>query len=221
MSTAAAAVAAAPDRRAFWIRRLHSLSGLVPVGAFMAFHLFENSSAWVSKEAYDATVRKIGELPYLYALEAGGIWIPILFHAILGFVIIFEGKPNATSYPYARNWMYLMQRVTGIVAFAFILFHFFNFRARKEEFDRAPFDDVANVLKEPWIFWFYLVGIAACVFHLANGVAGFLFSWGFTVGPRSKTVAAWACAGVGAAVFALGMRSLFAFRMDLVPGFLR
>ena len=40
-----AAAAQGNDRRAFWLRKAHSLSGLVPVGAFMCFHLFENTSA--------------------------------------------------------------------------------------------------------------------------------------------------------------------------------
>ena len=34
-----------PNERHFWLRRLHSLSGIVPVGGFLAFHLYENYSA--------------------------------------------------------------------------------------------------------------------------------------------------------------------------------
>ena len=209
MSTAA--TAAATDRRAFWLRRAHSLSGLVPVGAFMCVHLFENASAANGPAAFDETVHRINGMPFVKALEVGGIWIPILFHAILGFVIIFEGKPNALAYPYGRNWLYVAQRVTGVVAFAYIVFHFMNFRWRKEEFMKAPYDDVAATLANPAIFWFYVVGIASAVFHLANGISGMLFSWGFTVGERSKRLAGLACAGFGVAVFALGMRALLAF----------
>ncbi len=201
------------DRRAFLIRKLHSLSGLVPVGAFMCFHLFENNSAWGpdGPKQFGETVDKIAHLPFLLPMEIFGIWLPILFHAIFGFVIILEGRPNAVHWPYGRNWLYVMQRVTGVLAFLFIVYHFWNFRWRKEEFAAAPFDDVAATLAHPVNLWVYIVGIAACVFHLANGLSGFLFSWGFTVGERSKRLAGFACAGLGVGVFVLGMRALFAF----------
>ena len=208
MGTAAPAAA---DRRAFWLRKAHSLSGLVPVGAFMCVHLFENASAANGAAAFDETVNHINSMPFVKVLEVGGIWIPILFHAILGFVIIFEGKPNALAYPHGRNWLYVAQRATGVVAFAFIVFHFMNFRWRKEEFMKSPYDDVAATLANPAVFGFYVLGIASAVFHLANGIQGFLFSWGFTVGERSKRLAGVACTGIGVAVFALGMRALFAF----------
>ncbi len=208
MSTAADAAAC---KKGYWLRKLHSLSGIVPVGLFMCFHLFENSSAANGPEAFDETVKKINSMPFVLGLEVGVIWIPILFHTILGFAIIFEGRPNVGSYGYGRNWLYLLQRITGILAFVFIAFHFANFRMRKSEFELAPFDDVAHVLSTPWVFWLYLVGLAACIFHFANGIAGFLFSWGFIVGPRAKRLAGYACTGVGAGVFALSMRALFAF----------
>lgn len=210
MSAHAAATTA--DRRAFWLRKLHSLSGLVPVGAFMCFHLFENSSAANGAKAFDETVAKINSMPFVVPLEIVGIWIPILFHAILGFVIIMEGKSNAIAYPYGRNRLYWLQRATGVVAFVFIVFHFTQFRARKGEFLASPYEDVRSALASDAVFAFYIFGIAACVFHLANGIAGMLFSWGITVGPRSKRLAGLACAGLGVGVMALGMRALLAFR---------
>ncbi len=208
----ATTAAAAVDRRAFWLRKAHSLSGLVPVGVFMCVHLFENASAANGSRAFGETVEHINSMPFVEPVELFGIWIPILFHGILGMVIIFEAKPNIGSQPHGRNWLYVMQRVTGILAFAFIVFHFMNFRARKDEFMQSPYEDVhATLTRFPWVLWVYVVGIASCVFHLANGLSGFLFSWGFTVGERSKRLAGWTCAGLGVAVFALGMKALFAF----------
>jgi len=204
--------ASAADRRAFWLRKLHSLSGLVPVGAFMCFHLFENSSAANGADAFDETVKRINSMPFVLGLEVAGIWIPILFHALLGFVIIMEGKGNALAYPYGRNWLYWLQRATGVVAFVFIVFHFVQFRARKEEFLASPYEDVRSALANDAVFAFYVLGIAACVFHLANGISGMLFSWGITVGPRSKRFAGYACTAIGVGVMALGMRALLAFR---------
>src|SRR5215470_18564806 len=64
----------------FW-RRLHSLSGIVPVGAFLFEHiLISNSTALNGPEAYANQVKFLGSLPLVVAVEAIFIWIPILFH---------------------------------------------------------------------------------------------------------------------------------------------
>ena len=112
-----------PDERYFLLRRLHSLSGIVPLGGFLLFHFFENASARLGPDAFNETVWKIGQMPYLYAFEVGLLLIPILFHGIFGLLISAQSSPNLKSYPYARNWAYLLQRVSGVVAFAFICFH--------------------------------------------------------------------------------------------------
>jgi len=210
--------AAAPPRRgAFYLRKLHSLSGVIPIGGFLVMHLYENHSAVHGAKAFDDTVSKINAMPFVLALEVFGIWLPILFHAIFGMVLVFEGKPNAISYPYARNWLYVLQRVTGVVAFAFIVFHFVNFRwVPREQFlpehGNSPYVIVQDQLASAaWVLPFYVLGLASTVFHFANGLWGFLCSWGIVIGPRAQRVAGVACAGIGAGVFALGMQALFAF----------
>ncbi len=37
--------------------------------------------------------------------------------------IAFRGRVNVNVYPWAGNWMYLMQRITGLIAFAYIVQH--------------------------------------------------------------------------------------------------
>jgi len=193
---------------------------------FLCFHLFENTSAVHGREAFNDTVMRINEMPFILAAEVGGIWLPLLFHGGLGIAIALQGRGNALAYPYARNWMYWLQRTTGFVVLAFIVFHMMNFRFLDGHFtDRTnflpvvdgvktgsdPFLIVKDQLAEPGVLIFYVVGMAATVFHFANGMSGFLFSWGVTVGPRSKRLAGFACAGLGVGVFALGMRALLAF----------
>ena len=68
--------------RSFLLRRLHSLTGIVPIGGFLLFHLFENASARNGAHAFNETVEKIASMPYLYALEIGMLMIPILFHRL-------------------------------------------------------------------------------------------------------------------------------------------
>ncbi len=205
------------SRRSFYLRKLHSLTGVVPIGGFLLMHLFENSKAAQGREAFNDVVTEIDSLPFVLALEMAGIWIPIAFHAIFGFVIIIEGKSNALSHPYARNWLYSLQRWSGVLAFAFIVFHFVNFRAMpREEFLPAHGNDPYQIvqdqlLRAAWVLPFYLLGLAACVFHFANGLWGFLVSWGFVIGPRAQRLAGLACGAAGLGTMALGIKALVAF----------
>ncbi len=53
-------------------------------------------------------------------LEWVFIFLPILYHALYGVYIWLRGKSNIVYYPWAGNWMYLAQRYTGLIAFAYI-----------------------------------------------------------------------------------------------------
>ncbi len=64
----------------FW-RRLHSLSGIIPVGVFLAEHMISNAAATNGPADYNATVKFLTSVPFLVAVEWVGIFIPILFHA--------------------------------------------------------------------------------------------------------------------------------------------
>jgi succinate dehydrogenase / fumarate reductase cytochrome b subunit len=78
----------------FVLRRLHSLTGLVPLTFFVFFHLFANSSATKGEEAFNGTVAILRGLPYLHAIEWGALFAPFLFHMIYGLLIVFSGKPS-------------------------------------------------------------------------------------------------------------------------------
>ena len=72
------------DRHHFLLRRLHSLSGLVPVGVFLVVHLTVNASINVGGVEFQDQVDRIHSLgPLLVPVEIVGIFIPILFHAVL------------------------------------------------------------------------------------------------------------------------------------------
>src|SRR5437016_2487158 len=89
----------------FW-RRLHSLSGIVPVGAFLFEHIVvSNATAINGPTAYAKQVTFLGSLPFVLVLEFFGIWLPILFHAGYGFYIWYRGQSNLIHYSWMGNWM--------------------------------------------------------------------------------------------------------------------
>src|ERR1700743_25717 len=94
----------------FLLRRLHSLSGIVPVGAFLLEHFISNAAAINGPHAYADQVKFITGLPFLIFLETCVLSLPILYHALYGFYIWYRGESNVTSYPWTGNWMYTAQR---------------------------------------------------------------------------------------------------------------
>jgi len=214
------------SRRPFLLRKLHSLTGVIPVGGFLVFHLWTNAKAMQGQEQFDHAVADISHMPYLPVLEAG-ILLPLLFHAVYGVKLALEGKPNVGAYTYSRNWMYTLQRVTGILAFAFIGYHTWEYWAQKvlgrmtaEQFYPALCANMSSTVKGvPIVALVYILGIAASVFHFANGLWGFCFSWGITVSRRSQMGAATVFGLLGVAVFLLGANTAIYFATNSVfPG---
>jgi succinate dehydrogenase/fumarate reductase cytochrome b subunit (b558 family) len=207
------------SRRPYLWRKLHSLSGVIPVGGFMCFHLFENSKAMQGQAPFDEAVSGISHMPYLMFLEFGMILLPLAFHAIYGFKLALESKPNVGRYTYTRNWMYTLQRVTGLLAFAFIVFHLSEYwwpkmtgRLGVEQFYPRLCANMASTIGPvPVVALLYVFGIAACAFHFANGLWGFCFSWGLTVSRRSQQMASVAFGLLGVVLFVLGANTAMYF----------
>ena len=123
----------------FLLRRLHSLTGIVPVGVFLIIHLTTNSTiAWgglnsrVDQEGYGwfdraiATfqheVEFINNMPLLLLIEVT-LWVSIGFHSVLGVYYAMSGKTNNGDYKYAGNVRYTLQRLTGYFGIFFIFYH--------------------------------------------------------------------------------------------------
>jgi succinate dehydrogenase/fumarate reductase cytochrome b subunit (b558 family) len=207
------------SRRPFLLRKLHSLSGVLPVGLFMLVHLWTNAKALQGQARFDDAVAEINHMPYLPIIEVVGILLPLLFHALYGVKLALESKPNVGRYAYSRNWMYTLQRVTGLLAFAFISYHLWEYWTQKvlgklttEQFYPALCANMSSTVHGvPVTALVYVVGIAAATFHFANGLWGFCFSWGITVSRRAQRMSATVFGVVGLAIFLLGANTAIYF----------
>ena len=206
--------AASVDRH-FWLRRLHSLSGIVPIGGFLAFHFYENYFARRGADVYNKAARDLQELPFALALEVLIIIVPIFFHGIYGLFITSTAQPNAITNLYVRNLMYFLQRLTGVIVFAFILFHLWTTRLVQIQ-DHESLDlfrQVQAAVGNPWIYAFYIAGILSATFHLANGIWSFSIVWGLTVGPKAQRRMMYVSAMVFLILSYVGVASIQAFRL--------
>jgi succinate dehydrogenase/fumarate reductase cytochrome b subunit (b558 family) len=207
-------------RRSFLLRKLHSITGLVPVGVFLCVHLWTNAKALHGQQSFDQAVAEIHHLPYLLLIEVLGIAVPLLLHAVLGLAIIWEARFNVGRYPTARNWMYTLQRLTGVLVLLFVAYHLYEYRLQvalgklgKEDFFPQLCSSLSATVGPniPWLAMVYLVGVAAAVLHFANGLYGFCFSWGITVSRRATRLASGVFGLLGLALFALGANTVIYF----------
>src|SRR5881227_3999566 len=149
----------------------------MPLGIFLLEHFYTNSKALTGPADFNNAVKDLQSIPYILFVEVGGIFIPLIYHAVYGIFITWEARPNNLHYPYPRNWFYTIQRLTGIILFFFITFHVLNFRfgliPGLNELSVADnpfraFDIVKGEFLNPLIFVVYIIGISATIWHFAN-----------------------------------------------------
>jgi succinate dehydrogenase / fumarate reductase cytochrome b subunit len=200
-------------RNHFLLRRLHSLTGLV-FGGYLIVHLIVNATIAQGGTIYQTQVDKIHSLPFLWALEWGLIYLPILFHTVYGIWITFTGQPNVASYPYSKNIFYLFQRISAMVIVLFMLFHVLSLKyaVLGDNFafnPHAAMRTVAVHLDHPFLVWFvYPIGILASCYHLANGFWTAAITWGLTISKGAQKRWGLVCAGLFVVIFVAGMLAL-------------
>jgi succinate dehydrogenase / fumarate reductase, cytochrome b subunit len=197
--------------REFLSRRLHSLLGVIPIGIFLIQHLVVNHFATGGEESFNKASEFMGNLPFKIVLETFIIFLPILFHAIYGLYIAFTAKNNVSKFGLFRNWMFVLQRVSGVITFIFIVWHVWQTRVQAAFGTEVNFQMMENILSNPAMLVFYLVGIISTIFHFSNGLWSFCVSWGITVSPRSQVIATYVTALVFVALSIVGVRAIFAF----------
>jgi succinate dehydrogenase / fumarate reductase cytochrome b subunit len=204
----------------FLFRKLHQLTGIIPLGVFLLEHFYTNSKAMTGPGDFNNAVRDLQSIPYIIFIETLGIFVPLIYHAVYGLFITWEARPNNLAYPYPRNWFYTIQRVTGLILFIFITFHVLNFRfglvpglntISVADHPERAFGIVSGEFRNAWIFVVYLVGVTATVWHLANGIWLFAVDWGVVIGERAQRLTGYACIALGLLLLLVGINAQVAF----------
>ncbi len=191
-------------------RRLLSLTGIVPLGAFLLVHLVVQARAVRGEAAYDAAVRALSRLPLAGLLEAIFVWPPLVAHAAIGLALVVTRRPLAEPSPYPRG-VGLAMRATGIVALAFLAMHVPELRLRAVAGESRGAEllsimawDLSSVRGGvPWRALGYMLGTAAVTFHFAAGLWGAFVRSPRGAGATTRRAAAWAATALGATVWLL------------------
>ncbi|KAA9023179.1 succinate dehydrogenase cytochrome b558 subunit [Niallia endozanthoxylica] len=197
--------------REFFNRKLHSLLGVIPVGLFLTQHLIVNHFATRGEEAFNNASHFMESLPFRYFLEIFIIFLPLLYHAIYGIYIAFTAKNNAGRYNYFRNWMFVLQRVTGVITLIFVVWHVWETRIAAAFGAEVNFQMMEDILSNPFMLWFYIICVVSAVFHFANGLWSFCISWGITMTPRSQQISTYVTMAIFVALSIVGVRAILAF----------
>jgi succinate dehydrogenase / fumarate reductase, cytochrome b subunit len=203
----------------FWLRRIHSLLGVLPIGVYLIFHLTANYFAVFGPEAYDIPIKTMESFPFTIFLEFGVIYLPLLFHVLLGFKMMASSTTNHLQYSYGRNWAYMLQRLSGIILVFFIGWHMWETRIAKALYGtEISFSLMVTILDSVWAKSLYILGVAAACYHFANGLTTFCITWGITIGPQSQKAALVVFYAMGMGLFIMGMMSIFSFTPEALSG---
>ena len=160
-------------------RRLFTLSGVVPLGAFLVLHAIANATALRGEAAFLRAASSGERVPGLLAVEVLLVYVPLLFHAAFGAWLVATRTPLAEPSPYPGRWR-LAVRATGVAGAVFLFFHLPELRFR------APGARPSGGLLLTWLTadlsstfhgWplvavGYLFGSACTTFHFAAGTWG-------------------------------------------------
>jgi succinate dehydrogenase / fumarate reductase cytochrome b subunit len=218
----------------FW-HKLHSLTGIIPIGYYLVQHLSLNSFSLGGAEKFNTVVEFFEALPthVILAIKLIVVWIPLIFHAVYGLFITARGNPNYTNaaYKYRENRYYFMQRVSGIVAFIFLAYHMTSTsllaQLRKWNPDYTAEEAIAHIQYESWaeklaapviggnetylILLVYIIGVLASSYHFAYGIWNFCIRWGITINEKAQQATAKLAAAVFVVLSALGILALVGF----------
>ncbi len=205
--------APAADARHFLARRLHSLVGIVPLGAFVVFHFWFHAYSHGGAAVYDQNLAELNTWPVKTAVAWLTVYLPLIYHSIYGLFITREAGPNFLAYGYFRNWMYTLQRASGIGLLLFIPAHLVKARFPHVFFpgETMSYAHEVHGLANPLTIAVYLAGILGASFHLANGLFTFGITWGWWTGPAAQRRASFFAVFLFAVFTAMGLWAMIGF----------
>jgi succinate dehydrogenase / fumarate reductase cytochrome b subunit len=219
-------------RESYFWHKLHSLTGIIPVGYYLVQHLTLNTFSLGGPAYFNGVIAFFEGMPkhVLYALKIGAIWLPLIFHAVYGLFITARAQPNLSekAYRWRENRFYTWQRASGILVFLFLCYHMAStsaagaIRGTTAHIQYAAWSEKlsAAFLGIPY-FWlaFYMIGVLGATYHLSYGIWNFCIRWGITVSDRAQRSVQRFSAGAFVVLTLLGWAALVGFLIhDPGPG---
>lgn len=196
--------------RSFWLGKIFSLFGIVPLGLYVIVHLYNNLSSLGGAENFDRHLQESRSLPLIVPITILVIWIPVLFHGIYGLFFMKKARPNLHKLPYFGNLKYLIQRLSGIGLLLFIPAHIYKTRIEPGFLHSTlNFHHMSEGLHELDTLVIYSLGVLGVAFHLANGIWQAGIGWGVTTSQRGMQRMQWVSYAIFVLILAMGYGSIW------------
>ncbi len=201
------------DPRAFVMRRLHAIAGVVPLGVFVVVHVVVNASALAGAARFDRVVGGLARLPISTPFETIFVGVPLAYHAFYGLTRALKRPRDAEEHGYRHPRLDVLMRITSLVLLVFIVAHVWELRIHRAAFGgsiaalhtRLTMHLSSTTGGVPWIALGYVLGLAAACFHLPYGCYAVLASAG-----RATRRTAAAALAAGALLFVVGTATVIA-----------
>lgn len=200
------------ERGYFWLSRLHSLSGVLLTIIFILCYLIPYSAAFDGPDSFDLFMGILHSLPLRGWFVFLFVAVPLVFHTLMGFYILYGASAKVISYPFYHNWMYVLQRFVGLLAIPVVIYHLYMTQLKFSFTSSYPTYAYMQGLFSPiWAKIFYGIGLGCIAVYIGNGAATCLARWGITVSKRSRDVATIAMWCVAFILVVWGIGIIFAF----------
>lgn len=190
-------------------RRLHSLTGVAPLGAFLVYHLWVNWPACNDREAWLVRRLLVGSV-----LES---WIAALFAVCLAVHVALSVaflRESDTAPLLGSPGLRRLQQITGGVALLFIVYHLYQvtaFRFGSEIIAGGAYDVLWSELGMPLRMFIYVVGVSAVFFHFAQGLCRAVVRWNLLSSKRGLTAARYLAGAIGFLLWGMSLQLISHF----------
>ena len=210
-----------PDRTSDRLRRIHSLTGMIPLGVFLIEHVFVNTLALGGAEIFRRAAAALGVIPMLAAIEVAGIALPLVIHSLIGILIATElPERGSPQWPSRRE---IVQRATGLLLLPYLIYHVWSTRLSPDVLEHHAdlFGVMHEQVKGAAGLAFHAIVVMLAAWHFGNGLPGFAERWGFARTPQAARAAERVGGVVSATLAVAGVAALIAFSIStprVAPG---
>lgn len=185
------------------LRKVHSFSGLVPLGAYLLFHAHEQLAI---RGGRDALIARLDRTTHA-GLEILCVLVPLAFHAALG--VYLARERDARHYPSPRFWS--LQVMTGALSGLFLLLHVATIWGTRVSQGRpaAAYGAMHAYVGTLPAAAVYLIGLTAVCAHFAQGLSAAALRWGPPHLSAKRTRIA--CVALGVVIWGLLVDALMAY----------
>jgi len=146
--------------------------GVLPLSLYACFHAWETSAAPSGRDAFVHRIFGSGSMVSLIG-ETLVVMIPLTLHGAIGLYIAARDRNGDGVYE--SRGLLRTQRLTGVIAFCFLVFHLAHtwFLKLGGSPVRELYDTLMDDLGRPLYVVIYAIGISSLCFHLGQGLPAF------------------------------------------------